>query len=121
LLKVIEEIARAVGSRGMIGGQVIDLESEGKDIDYQTLATMHCLKTGELFRASLRSGAILCGASKPVLTALDNYAYHFGLAFQIIDDILDIRVITDLGSGFSNGYPVYCHFPGQYHCPGLFP
>jgi geranylgeranyl diphosphate synthase type II len=81
LLKVIEEIARAVGSRGMIGGQVIDLESEGKDIDYQTLATMHCLKTGELFRASLRSGAILCGASKPVRTQagtinLQAYANH---------------------------------------------
>ncbi|NLG33487.1 MAG: polyprenyl synthetase family protein [Syntrophomonadaceae bacterium] len=112
LLKVIEEIARAVGSRGMIGGQVIDLESEGKNIDYQTLATMHCLKTGELFRASLRSGAILCGVSKTVLAALDNDAYHFGLAFQITDDILDIRgnqalIGKPVGSDEKNGKTTY--------------
>jgi geranylgeranyl diphosphate synthase type II len=75
----------------MIGGQVIDLASEEKEIDYETLRTLHSMKTGELFRASLRSGAILCGMSEEGLAALDNYAAHFGLAFQITDDILDVK------------------------------
>lgn len=91
LLRVIREVAAAVGSRGMIGGQVIDLESENKEIDYETLQKLHSLKTGELFRASLRSGAILSGMSEVGLASLDNYARHFGLAFQITDDILDVE------------------------------
>ncbi len=91
LVKVIGEVACAVGSRGMIGGQVIDLESEGKKIDYDTLKTLHTLKTGELFRASLRAGAILNNMDNRGLKALTDYAYHFGLAFQITDDILDIQ------------------------------
>lgn len=90
-IKVIAEIAEAAGSRGMIGGQVIDLESEGKDIDFATLKTLHSLKTGELFKASLRSGAILAGMDDRGLQAISNYAQDFGLAFQISDDILDIQ------------------------------
>jgi len=91
LLEVIGEIARAVGSRGMIGGQVIDLESEGKKIDYNTLRTLHTLKTGELFQVSLRAGALLNNIDDKGLKALTDYSYHFGLAFQITDDILDIQ------------------------------
>ncbi|MEN6348401.1 MAG: polyprenyl synthetase family protein [Syntrophomonas sp.] len=91
LLRVIEEIAHAAGSRGMVGGQVVDLESEGKEIDYQTLKTLHSLKTGELFKASLRVGAILCGIDEEKLKALTGYAHYFGLAFQISDDILDVK------------------------------
>lgn len=91
LLRVIREIAAAVGSRGMIGGQVIDLEAENQETDYDTLQKLHSLKTGELFRAALRSGAILSGIDEEGLAALDNYARHFGLAFQITDDILDVR------------------------------
>jgi len=91
LLRVIQEIAVAVGSRGMIGGQVIDLESENQEIDYATLQKLHSMKTGELFRASLRSGAILSGINEDGLAALDTYARHFGLAFQITDDILDVE------------------------------
>ena len=91
LLRVLKEIAAAIGSRGMVGGQVIDLEAEDKEIDYPTLQKMHSMKTGELFRASLRSGAILCGIDEEGLTALDSYARHFGLAFQITDDILDVK------------------------------
>lgn len=101
LLRVIREIAAAVGSRGMIGGQVIDLESEDQAIDYPTLQRLHSLKTGELFRASLRSGAILSGIDEAGLAALDDYAHHFGLAFQITDDILDVE-----GSEETIGKPV---------------
>ncbi|MEN6326234.1 MAG: polyprenyl synthetase family protein [Syntrophomonas sp.] len=90
-IRVIAEIAKAAGSRGMIGGQVIDLESEGKNIDFATLRTLHSLKTGELFRASLRSGAILGGMDEPGLQAITDYALSFGLAFQISDDILDVQ------------------------------
>ncbi len=91
LIRVIALISRAAGSRGMIGGQVLDLESEGKNIDYETLKTLHTLKTGELFRASLKTGAILCDMEESGLEALDNYSRHFGLAFQISDDILDVK------------------------------
>ena len=101
LLRVIREIAAAVGSRGMIGGQVIDLEYEDHEIDYPTLQRLHSLKTGELFRASLRSGAILSGIDEAGLAALDDYAHHFGLAFQITDDILDVE-----GSEEAIGKPV---------------
>ena len=112
LLKLIEVIAEAAGSKGMIGGQVIDLESEGKKIDYPTLKTMHALKTGELFRASVMAGAILNGADQGQLEALSEFAYNFGLAFQITDDILDVRGNEELigkavGSDEKNGKTTY--------------
>ncbi len=96
LVKAIEVIAAAAGSRGMIGGQVLDLQSEGKNIDYETLRKLHSLKTGELFRAALKIGAILSDMSEAGLAALDNYADNFGLAFQITDDILDIEGSEDM-------------------------
>jgi geranylgeranyl diphosphate synthase type II len=112
VIRVIEEISHAAGSRGMIGGQVVDLESEGKQLDYRTLKTLHSLKTGELFKVSLRAGAILSGIDDKGLQALTNYAYHFGLAFQITDDILDItgnEIITGkpLGSDQKNNKTTY--------------
>ena len=91
LLEVIMELSKASGSGGMVGGQSIDLESEGKKIDLDTLKKMHLGKTGALFRASIRCGAILAGASNNQLSALTNYADSFGLAFQITDDILDVE------------------------------
>lgn len=90
IVKVIKVITQAVGSQGMIGGQVIDLESEGKKIDYDTLVNLQSLKTGELFKAALISGAILGGMDGEGIDKLSKYAYHFGLAFQITDDILDV-------------------------------
>ena len=74
----------------MIGGQSIDLQSEGKTIDMATLKKMHMGKTGALFKAAVRSGAILAGANSEQLDALTNYAVNFGMAFQITDDILDV-------------------------------
>ncbi len=90
ILSVIREISTAAGAGGMVGGQVIDLESEGKTIDMATLKKMHLGKTGALFKAAIRSGAILANANRIQLAALTNYAENFGLAFQITDDILDV-------------------------------
>ena len=90
LLRVVQEISTAAGMNGMVGGQAIDLESEGHRIPMQELQKMHMGKTGALFRAALRSGAILAGATEGQLAALTSYAEGFGLAFQITDDILDV-------------------------------
>lgn len=107
LLTAIREIAQAAGTLGMIGGQVVDLESEGQQIDHQTLEYIHRAKTGALFRASLRAGAILAGADDAQLTRLTEYAEYFGLAFQITDDILDIvgdeqKIGKPVGSDLKN-------------------
>ncbi|WP_405738736.1 polyprenyl synthetase family protein, partial [Anaerovibrio slackiae] len=80
----------AAGPNGMVGGKVIDMLSEGKRISMEELRKMHMGKTGALFRAAIRSGAILGGASEAQLAALTTYADCFGLAFQITDDILDV-------------------------------
>ena len=90
ILFVADEISQAIGANGMVGGQVIDLLSEGKKIGLETLKTMHIGKTGALFKAAIRSGAILSSASGEQLSALTKYAEAFGLAFQITDDILDV-------------------------------
>lgn len=90
LVSVTREIAAAAGPAGMIGGQVVDLDSEGKKLDYETLRYMHQAKTGALFRAALRSGGMLAGATGEQIKALTDYAEQFGLAFQITDDILDV-------------------------------
>ncbi|HMM21275.1 MAG TPA: polyprenyl synthetase family protein [Selenomonadales bacterium] len=90
LVRVVREIALAAGPRGMVGGQAVDLISEGRAIDGKTLTFMHRAKTGAMFRASIRAGALLAGASEEQLAALTEYAEQFGLAFQITDDILDV-------------------------------
>ncbi len=89
-VSIVRELSVAAGPNGMVGGQAIDLESEGKRIDRETLYKMHMGKTGALFRASVRMGAILAGADEGSLAALTRYAEQFGLAFQITDDILDV-------------------------------
>ncbi len=111
-LRVIAEIAGAAGTQGMIGGQVVDILLEDrrpkecevsgsiyhdadrdtkKDIEIDVLEYMHTHKTGALYRAAVRSGAMLAGAGKEKLKALTVYAECLGLAFQIKDDILDIE------------------------------
>jgi geranylgeranyl diphosphate synthase, type II len=90
--RLIEELATAAGTvGGMIGGQVADLEGEGKPPDAALLETIHRAKTGALLRASLRMGAIYAGADEPQHRALSCYGEHVGLAFQIVDDILDVE------------------------------
>lgn len=89
-VRLIKELSLASGAEGMVGGQVIDMQSEGKKIDLKLLAKMHAAKTGALFCASIRMGAILAGANDAQLAKLTKYAESFGLAFQITDDILDV-------------------------------
>lgn len=90
LVQVVREMSIAAGPNGMVGGQVIDMLSEGKQISMEELRKMHMGKTGALFRAAIRSGAIMAGADEKQLQALTVYADCFGLAFQITDDILDV-------------------------------
>ena len=96
IVKVIARLGRTVGAEGLVGGQVLDLESEGKaDISAQTLSFIHTHKTGALLETSVVSGAILAGASDEDITKLSRYAQNIGLAFQIIDDILDITATDE--------------------------
>jgi len=90
--RVIADLATAAGTvGGMIGGQVADLEGEGKPPNAQLLEAIHRAKTGALLRASVRMGAIYGGADDRQLDAISRYGEHVGLAFQIVDDILDVE------------------------------
>lgn len=91
ILTVIKELAGASGVNGMVGGQAADLLSEDMEIDSDNLSFIHTRKTGALITVSARMGAILAGADSNRLLALTQYAEAIGLAFQIIDDILDIK------------------------------
>ncbi len=113
LIAVINEIAVCAGSYGMVGGQVVDMESEGKhDIDLATVQYIHTHKTGALIKASVKAGAMLGGASGDSLAAMTRYGEAIGLAFQIADDILDIEGTTeeigkDAGSDEARGKATY--------------
>jgi geranylgeranyl diphosphate synthase, type II len=96
LLQVVARVGRAVGAAGLVGGQVVDLESEGKtDVSLETLTFIHRHKTGALLEASVVSGAILAGASDQDVHHLTRYAENIGLAFQIVDDVLDITATQE--------------------------
>lgn len=112
-LQMVEELARAGGSRGMAGGQALDLEAVGQDIDLTQLETMHIHKTGALIRASVRLGALSAGeAGIEQVEKLDHYAKCIGLAFQVQDDILDVEGETEVlgktrGKDSANNKPTY--------------
>jgi geranylgeranyl diphosphate synthase type II len=89
-LRLVREIATAAGTRGMVAGQVVDLQSEGEEPNPETLRYIHRHKTGDMITVSVRAGAIISGASGAQLAALTEYARNLGLAFQISDDILDV-------------------------------
>jgi geranylgeranyl diphosphate synthase type II len=96
VLQTIAHLARASGAAGLVGGQVVDLESEGKtDVSLETLNYIHAHKTGALLEACVVCGAILAGASAADLQRLSRFAKNIGLAFQIIDDILDITATAE--------------------------
>lgn len=90
-IKGVFEISKAAGISGMIAGQVVDIESEGLNIDFQTMEFIHSYKTGALIEASIMSAAIMVKASDHELLALKSYAKNIGLVFQITDDILDVE------------------------------
>jgi geranylgeranyl diphosphate synthase type II len=91
ILRATYELGLAAGSCGMVGGQVMDMQAEQRQIDPSELEYIHTHKTGKMITASLRIGAILANAAKKQLTALTTYGENIGLAFQIVDDILDIE------------------------------
>jgi geranylgeranyl diphosphate synthase type II len=91
-IRLVEELARASGTvGGMIGGQVNDIEGEGKQPTAALLESIHRAKTGALLRASVRIGAIYAGANDAQLAAITRFGEHAGLAFQIVDDVLDVE------------------------------
>jgi geranylgeranyl diphosphate synthase, type II len=114
-LNAIRTIAEAAGAEGMVGGQAIDLKAAEPDaapLDDAGLRQMHARKTGALLRASAVSGAIMAGAPEPVLAAVSAYGTHVGLAFQIVDDILDVEGASAVlgktaGKDAAAGKPTY--------------
>lgn len=90
VIQATRMVARASGTWGMVGGQVADMQSEGTEVDADTLRFIHARKTGALLTASACLGAMLSGASDSQLLLLHQYGRHIGLAFQITDDILDV-------------------------------
>jgi farnesyl diphosphate synthase len=93
-LGMVRLLAQAAGSRGMAGGQAIDLASVGKPLDLTELEFMHIHKTGALIRASVLLGAQCGTVSESAIAALDHYAKCIGLAFQVVDDVLDAEAPT---------------------------
>jgi geranylgeranyl diphosphate synthase type II len=112
IASVVEELAHSLGTRGMIGGQIVDIESEGKTVDLATVDYIHYHKTASLIEASLVIGALLADAKKSDLRRIREFGRGIGLVFQIVDDILDIESSTehlgkDAGSDIKNGKATY--------------
>ncbi len=108
-LEMVNTLALAAGSRGMAGGQAIDLESTGKQLSQTELEFMHVRKTGALISAAVKLGALCAGPCPP---ALEQYAHRVGLAFQVVDDVLDAEASTatlgkTAGKDSRQGKPTY--------------
>lgn len=117
-VKAALEIAHASGINGMIGGQVVDLECENKKVNIEVLNFMHNNKTGALITASVKAGAIVSNASSEDLKRLTDYAHDLGLAFQIVDDILDMigdekKLGKKTGSDSKNSKATYISMVGM--------
>ena len=95
-VRIIEEIARGTGTiNGMIGGQVVDLEAEHSKPNLETLEYIHRAKTAALITASVVSGALYAGAAGPAITSIESFGQSIGLAFQIVDDVLDVTETSE--------------------------
>lgn len=89
-VRIISLLSETSGPKGMVAGQILDIDAENKTIDVDQLEKIHVLKTGELIKFAVQAGAILGGATESQLKDLESFAYHLGLLFQIQDDILDV-------------------------------
>lgn len=109
---IVRELMRASGAAGMVGGQWLDLAAAGGDTTVQELEQMHRMKTGALLCASARIGARAAGAGDEIVAAMDRFGADVGLAFQIVDDVLDVTSTSDVlgktaGSDASHGKRTY--------------
>jgi farnesyl diphosphate synthase len=116
-LSMVQLLAQASGSRGMAGGQAIDLASVGRPLDLTELEFMHIHKTGALIRAAVLLGAHCGKGSEAATAALDHYAKCIGLAFQVVDDVLDAEAPTatlgkTAGKDAANNKPTYVSLLG---------
>jgi geranylgeranyl diphosphate synthase type II len=101
-IEIVREIAAAGGANGLVGGQVADLEGEGRELALPDLEFIHTRKTGALILASVRAGALAAGGDAGQIAALTEYARRVGLGFQIVDDLLDVEgdpAATGKGTG----------------------
>ena len=117
IIQAIGQLTQAVGSQGMVGGQAIDCAHVGQKLDVQSLQTMHEMKTGALFKASILLGGIVTGASSKVRNHLTGFAEAVGLAFQVADDILDVTADTSVlgktaGKDEAQNKPTYVSLMG---------
>jgi geranylgeranyl diphosphate synthase type II len=117
---LIHELASAAGPQGMIGGQVLDMEGEHRELPLEDLQALHARKTGALLTCACRMGAICAGGDGAVMDAVTIYGRHLGLAFQIVDDLLDVTATAeqlgkathkDAGKG-KNTYPALLGIEG---------
>lgn len=111
-IRAVYEISKGAGCRGMIAGQVADIEAENKQCTKEILDYIHLNKTAAMIKAAVRAGAHLGGADKKTLEDLDEYAENIGLAFQIVDDILDVigeeeKLGKKIGSDVANQKATY--------------
>ena len=117
VLKAISVMAKSSGCNGMIGGQVVDIECEGRNIDIDELRYIHSLKTGAIIRSSAVIGAILGGADDDSIGKIDEFARNLGIAFQIRDDVLDVvgdaeKLGKPIGSDAENDKNTYVKLLG---------
>jgi geranylgeranyl diphosphate synthase type II len=109
---VVLEVSGAIGISGMLGGQVADVEAEGRDITLEQIEYIHRNKTGALIRVAMRIGAILAGADDDTIAVFSSYGSKIGLVFQIVDDVLDVtgsqeKLGKDIGSDERNVKATY--------------
>jgi farnesyl diphosphate synthase len=116
-VQAVQLLARAAGSEGMVGGQAIDCASVGRALPIEALQHMHRMKTGALLEASVLLGGVVAGASSTVRAGLESYASAMGLAFQVVDDILDVTADSatlgkTAGKDAARGKPTYVSIMG---------
>lgn len=112
IIAAVSVLAEAAGTRGMAGGQMLDLENEGKITDIEHLKLIHSLKTGAMIIGAAKAGCVLAGATPEEIGAAEEYAGAVGLAYQIVDDILDVTAEESalgkpIGSDMENGKQTY--------------